>query len=158
MDTPTPTAGEIDTASGRPARLPIRQLTWTRLGTAMGYTDTSAKRDEIRAAVEAISWVEPIELSDVRDTPPARQVIAGLFYQRPWALHLAASLRLPDDSAGRTQRLIGLQSATGHRYVLLSLDYEVVALLHEAPIHGEAAVTVTSTDRSSTLGPGPVQR
>jgi hypothetical protein len=137
MDTTTPATAEIDTASGRPARLPIRQLTWTRLGTAMGYTDTSAKRDEIRAAVEAISWVEPIELSDVLDTPPARQVIAGLFYQRPWALHLAASVRLPNDAAGRPRRLIGLQSITGYRYVLLSLDYEVVDLLHETPIGGE---------------------
>jgi hypothetical protein len=137
MDTTIHATAEIDTVSCRPARLPIRPLTWTRLGTAMGYTDTSAKRDEIRAAVEAISWVEPSELSHVLDTPPARHVIAGLFYQRPWALHLAASVRLPDDPAGRTRRLIGLQSVTGHRYVLLSLDYEVVDLLHEAPIREE---------------------
>jgi hypothetical protein len=137
MDTTTPAAAEVDTASGRPAHLPIRQLTWTRLGTAMGYTDTSAKRDEFRAVVAAFEWVEPSELSDVLDAPPARHVIAGLFHQRPWALHLAASVRLPNDAAGRSRRLIGLQSVTGYRYVLLSLDYEVVDLLHEAPIRGE---------------------
>jgi hypothetical protein len=131
------TVENAQAASGQCARRPSHQLTWTRLGNAMGYTDTPAKRDEVRAAIEAFEWVEPSELAEIIDAPPARHVIGGLFYQRRWALHLAASVRVPDDSAGRSRRLIGLQSVTGHRYVLLSTEYEVVDVLHEAPIREE---------------------
>lgn len=31
-----------------------RQVTWTRLGNALGYTNTEAKRDEIRAGIHGV--------------------------------------------------------------------------------------------------------
>jgi hypothetical protein len=108
-----------------------RQLIWTRLGNALGYTSTETQRSEIRAAVEQMTWRDPAELADVLETAPARQVVASLYYGRAWALDHAALIALPDDAAGRPRQLIGLESVTGQRHVLLHLDYEVIDLLHE---------------------------
>ena len=50
----------------------------------MGYTNTEPKREQIRAAVEAMDWVDPEQLRDVLDAPPLRLLVTGLFY-RPGA-------------------------------------------------------------------------
>lgn len=113
--------------------LPARQSMWTRLGNAMGYTDTEAKRAEIRAVLAHLVWVDPCEMADVLDAAPVRHAVAGLFYQRRWALHSAGIATLPDDVAGRQRRLIALESISGERYALLSTGYEVIDLLHDRP-------------------------
>ena len=120
--------------------LPTRQARWTRLGIAMGYTDTPGKRAAICTAVDSMVWVDPDQLADILDTAPLRFVVAGLFSGRAWQLYSAATTPLPG-SAGLTtvgpdgaRRLIGLQSVTGDRYLLLDLGYEVIDLLHDTVI------------------------
>jgi hypothetical protein len=115
---------------------PPRQLTWTRMGNALGYTNTEAKRAEIRDAIEQMVWRDPGELPDVLTTAPARQVIASLFYGRAWALWRAAVVTLPAELAARDRRLIGLASVTGDRFVLLHAGVEVVDLLHDHAVGG----------------------
>ena len=51
--------------------LPARQVRWTRLGAGMGYTNTEPKREQIRAAIEHMDWVDPEQLRDVLDAPTA---------------------------------------------------------------------------------------
>jgi hypothetical protein len=104
----------------------------------MGYADSPAKRTVIRAAIDAMTWVEVAQLATVLDVPPARQLVGGLFYGRRWALHRAAVIDLPPDSVlppgvGDAARLIGLWSLTGERYVLLDLGHETLNLLRERP-------------------------
>jgi hypothetical protein len=118
--------------------LPGRQVRWTRLGAGMGYTNTEPKRAAIRAAIEAMTWVDPDQLRDVLDATPIRYYVGGLFYLRPWALAAAAVAPLADtanpaDSITELARLVGLASVSGERYVLLDLGYEAVDLLHDAP-------------------------
>ena len=127
--------------TGRTAGLPARQARWTRLGAAMGYTNTPAKRAAIHTAVEAMVWVDPHRLADVLDAAPVRFVVAGLFCGRAWQLSSAATTPLPGSSEltavgpDGARRLIGLQSVAGDRYVLLDLGYEVIDLLHQTTIH-----------------------
>jgi hypothetical protein len=116
--------------------LPARQVRWTRLGAGMGYTNTEAKRQTIRAAVEAMDWTDPTALADVLDTAPIRFYVGGFFFERRWALHRAAVAPLPDGVTPdpyRTGRLISLQSVSGERYVLLDLGYEAIDLFHDRP-------------------------
>ena len=114
---------------------------WTRLGRRMGYTNTASKRAGIRAAVDAMIWVGPERLADILDAVPVRFLVAGLFFGHAGQLHAAATTPLPT-SAGLTdvgpdsdRRLIGLQSVTGDRYVLVDLGYEVIDVLHQTDIH-----------------------
>ena len=126
--------------TGRTAGLPARQARWTRLGTTMGYTNTPAKRAAIHAAVESMVWVDPHRLADVVDAAPVRFVVAGLFCGRTWQLCSAARAALPTGGEltavgpDGPRRLIGLQSVTGDRYLLLDLGYEVIDLLHQTTI------------------------
>lgn len=118
--------------------LPARQARWTRLGAGMGYTNTETKRAAIRNAIETMGWVDPAQLSDVLESAPVRQYVGGLFYLRPWALTAAAVVPFPDQTCPARPldgqcRLIGLQSVTGERYVLLDLGYEAIDLLHDTP-------------------------
>ena len=128
------------TLSGSVA-LPARQARWTRLGAAMGYTNTPAKRAAIHAAVESMVWDDPDQLADLLDAAPVRFVVTGLFCGRAWQLSSAASTAMPTSgeptAAGpdRAWRLIGLQAVTGDRYLLLDLGYEVIDLLHQTAIH-----------------------
>lgn len=110
-----------------------RQVCWTRLGNALGYSNTEAKRSEIRNALAHMAWLEPAQLAGVLGAAPARQVIASLFYGRAWALHSAAVAALPADAAGRDRALIGLAAVTGERYVLMATGYEAVDVLHDRP-------------------------
>jgi hypothetical protein len=126
------------TATYGAAGQPAWQVTWTRLGNTLGYTNTEAKRAEIRDGIERMAWRDPDELADLLSTAPARQVIASLFYGRPWALDRAAVATLPADPAGRDRCLIGLACVTGERYVLLHASYEVVDLRHDHPATGPA--------------------
>lgn len=117
---------------------PVRQARWTRLGIALGYTDTEGKRGEIRAALVAATWVDPhrhpiAELS----TDPARHVIAAVLFGRAWALDRVAVVDLPGDELGRERRVIGLQLVTGERHVLLDVDYEAAHVLHETTVPAE---------------------
>ena len=126
--------------TGRTAGLPARQARWTRLGATMGYTNTPAKRAAVHAAVESMVWVDPHRLAGVLGTAPVRFVVAGLFYGRAWQLHAAATTPLPTGGEltavgpDGARRLIGLQSVTGDRYLLLDLGYEVIDLLHQTAI------------------------
>jgi hypothetical protein len=124
------------TATATTRVLPARQVRWTRLGAGMGYTNTEAKRQAIRAAVAAMDWVEPEQLRDVLDSPIIRFYVTGLFSGRAWALDRAAVTQLPDGVAPdpyRCGRLIGLQTVTGERYVLLDVGYEAIDLFHDRP-------------------------
>jgi hypothetical protein len=124
------------TATATSRVLPARQVCWTRLGAGMGYTNTDAKRATVRAAIEAMNWVEPAQLRDVLEAPIIGFYVAGLFAGRSWALHQAAVTPLPDGVAPdlyRCGRLIGLQSVTGERYVLLDIGYEAIDLFHDRP-------------------------
>jgi hypothetical protein len=128
------TASSTDTKTA----VPGRQVRWTRLGTGMGYTNTEPKRAAIRAAVEAMTWVDPEQLRDVLDATPIRYYVGGLFYLRHWALAAAAVAPLPDTAnpAGNLTepaRLVGLASVSGERYVLLDLGYEAIDLLRDTP-------------------------
>lgn len=115
-------------AANTRASLPGRQVRWTRLGAGMGYTNTEAKREAIRTAVERMDWVESDRLADVLDAAPIRYYVGGFFYGRPWALAAAAVSPLDAD-----RRLVGLASVSGERYVLLDLGYEAIDLLHDTP-------------------------
>jgi hypothetical protein len=126
------------TTSTTTAALPPRQARWTRLGAGMGYTNTETKRVAIRAAVDAMDWVDPDQVAGVLDWAPVRHLVAGLFYLRRWALSAAAVTSLGDASglaAGTDgqRRLIGLQSVSGERYVLLDLGYEAIDVMHDRP-------------------------
>jgi hypothetical protein len=119
-------------------RLPARTVRWTRLGAGMGYTNSETKRAAIRAAVEAMRWVDPDQVAGVLDSAPVRHLVAGLFYQRRWALSAAAVTRLDHGSglpAGLDgqRRVVGLASVTGERYVLLDLGYEAIDVMHDRP-------------------------
>jgi hypothetical protein len=126
--------------------LPTRQRRWTRLGAGMGYTNTEPKRAAIRAAVEHMPWVDPDELADVLNTYPVRHFVGGLFYGRRWALCKAAVIAAPEfvgvgppPGVLSPRRLIGLESVSGDRYVLLDLGHEALDLLHETANNGVVA-------------------
>ncbi len=121
------TAGQCEALSGR-------QLCWTRLGNRLGYTDTTSKRAEIRAAVDAMVWTQPEQLRELLDVAPARFLIAGLLHDRHRTLHHAATTDLPVDRGGRVRRLIGLRTVEGDIYVLLTVGYEVVDVLHDTSV------------------------
>ncbi len=116
--------------------LPTRQVRWTRLGNGMGYTNTESKRERIRAAIEQMDWVEPEQWRDVLEAPPLRLMVNSLFYcGRRWALYRVAVIALPDEHGTFTcrHRLVGLETVTGERYVLLDLGYEAIDILHDTP-------------------------
>jgi len=136
MNTPLRGNQTMSTAIAASRVLPARQARWTPLGAGMGYTNTEAKRQAIRDAVEAMGWVEPQQLPHVLDAPIIRFYVTGLFSGRAWALHQAAVTPLPDGVAPdpyRCGRLIGLHAVTGERYVLLDLGYEAIDLFHDQP-------------------------
>ena len=136
MNTPLRDNQTMSTAVATSRVLPARQVRWTPLGAGMGYTNTEPKREQIRAAVAAMDWVEPEQLRDVLEAPIIRFYVTGLFYGRTWALHHVAVTPLPDGVAPdpyRCGRLIGLQAVTGERYVLLDLGYEAIDLFHDRP-------------------------
>ena len=125
---------------GTPALAQTYQDRWTRLGRRMGYTNTAGKRAAIRAAVDAMTWVDPERLADILDAVPVRFLVAGLFFGHAGQLHAAATTPLPA-GAGLTnlssdgpRRLIGLHSVTGDRNVLLDLGYEVIDVLHQTDL------------------------
>jgi hypothetical protein len=107
----------------------------------MGYTNTAGKRAAIRAAVNAMIWVDPDQLADILDAVPVRFLVAGLFFGRAGQLHAAATTPLPVGAVltavgpDGARRLIGLQSVTGDRYVLVDLGYEAIDLLHQTELH-----------------------
>jgi hypothetical protein len=113
-----------------------RQVTWTRLGAGMGYTNTRAKRAEISAAVAAMAWRDPAELAEVLNMAPARQVIALLLGGRRRALHQAAIATLPAIHPFRGERrLLALESVSGERYLLMDdCGYEWLHLYTERPM------------------------
>jgi hypothetical protein len=118
------------------AELPTRQLTWTRLGNTMGYTNTKGKRSEIRAAIEATTWRDPAELVDVLDSAPARQVIAFVLGGRRWTMQRATITTLPAaDPLRPVRRVLGIESVSGRRYVLLDDGYEWLHLYTDRPVH-----------------------
>jgi hypothetical protein len=136
MNTPLRDNQTMRTAIATSRVLPARQVRWTRLGAGMGYTNSEAKRATVRAAIEAMNWVEPEQLRDLLGAPIIRFYVTGLFYGRSWALHQAAVTPLPDGVAPdpyRCGRLIGLQAVSGDRYVLLDLGYEAIDLFHDRP-------------------------
>jgi hypothetical protein len=128
----------VSTEYRAPARMP-GQVSWTRLGRVMGFTNSRAKRAAIRAVMTNLIWFVPEEITDVLDAAPLRYVVAALLGQRrPVA---AATTRLSGIGVGmgRDPTLIGLQSDTQEGYVLLDLGYEVVYLLRETPAVPHAA-------------------
>ena len=136
MNTPLRDSQTMNTAVATSRVLPARQVRWTPLGAGMGYTNTEAKRATVRAAIEAMDWVEPAQLRDLLEAPIIRFYVTGLFSGRSWALHQAAVTPLPDGVASdpyRCGRLVGLQSVSGERYVLLDLGYEALDLFHDRP-------------------------
>jgi hypothetical protein len=106
----------------------------------MGYTNTAGKRAAIRAAVDAMVWVDPDQLGDLLQADPVRVLVSGLFFGRAWHLHAAAITPLPVGAGltavgpGGARRLIGLHSVTGDRYVLVDLGYEAIDVLHQTDL------------------------
>jgi hypothetical protein len=129
--TRTPTYGQ--------AQVPARQVVWTRLGNAMGYTNTEPKRAEIRAALDTMTWTDPAELAD--QVHGLARAIADVYYGRVWALEYAGVATLPDDVHGQTRQLVGLQSVSGQRYVLLHAGYELIHLYSDHPVTGPAVAS-----------------
>ena len=134
----TPRPGSATLSASVPA--PAWQARWTRLGTTMGYTNTPAKRAAIHAAVDAMVWVDPRPARRRARRRPG-PVRGGRAVLRPGLAaarrrhHTPADQRRADRGRpGRDRRLIGLQSVTGDRYVLLDLGYEVIDLLHQTAI------------------------
>jgi hypothetical protein len=118
------------------AELPDRQVMWTRLGHAMGYTNTEARRAEIRTAIDVMTWRDPGEVAGLLDTAPARQVIAVLLGGRRWALHRVAATTLPSDLLWPVRRLLAIEAVTWERYVLLDdCGYEWIHLCTDRPAH-----------------------
>ncbi len=126
--------------------LPQRQTSWTRLGAVMGYTDTEPKRARIRAALEAMAWVQPDQLANVLHSAPLRFVVAGHFHDGAPALRRVAVTELPRGGPWRGDRLVGLESDAGDRFVLLASGHEAVDLLHE----------VVRTDERPAVAPSHV--
>jgi hypothetical protein len=120
------------------------QVSWTRLGRAMGFTNSRAKRVAIRTAMTNMIWVHPDAIADVLGATPLRLVVAALL--RQGHLVAGATIQLSSSSSGiaigsgSDPKLIGLQSDAQERYVLLDLGYEVVYLLRETPAISYAAV------------------
>ena len=133
----------VPTGHHAPAWTP-GQVSWTRVGRAMAFTNSRAKRAAIRTAMTNLIWVHPDEIADVLGAAPLRFVVAALL--RPGHLVAAATRRLSSSSSGialglgSDPMLIGLQSDAQERYVLLDLGYEVVYLLRETPAVPHAAV------------------
>lgn len=125
-------------AGVRQCPAPTVQLTWTRLGRAMGVTQSATARDEIGAAAEQMRWVKPHELR-LLNQAPARSVVAGIFFGRRDELRRAGVAALASGGAGR--RLIGLEDADGSRYFLVHdrCRAEVVYVLLVSPVGGAAA-------------------
>jgi hypothetical protein len=136
MTAPTRRRHGVRTPADSSPVVATRQVTWTRLGAGMGYTNTNAKRAEICAAVAAMAWCDPAELADVLNTAPARQVIALLLGGRRWALHQAAIAILPAIHPFRGERrLLALESVGGERYLLMDdCGYEWVHLYTVRPM------------------------
>jgi hypothetical protein len=139
MNTPLPDHQTMSTAVATSRVLPARQVRWTPLGAGMGYTNTEPKREQIRAAIEALDWVEPEQLRDVLEAPIIRFYVTGLFYGRTWALTAAAMTPAPAGIATdpfrhcSPWRLIGLQAVSEERYVLLDIGHEAIDLFHDRP-------------------------
>jgi hypothetical protein len=125
------------------ADLPGRQVTWTRLGNGMGYTNTEAKLAEIRTELERMVWRDPSELADLLDVAPTRQVIPFLLGGRRWALHRAAVATLPPtDPLRGERRLLALESVSGERYLLLDdCGYEWIHVYTDRPVYEEVAAS-----------------
>ena len=83
-------------AQARPA-LPARQVRWTRLGNGMGYTNTEPKRAAIRAAVEAMVWVDPEQLARRARGAAGAASWTGLFYCAAGRWPLPPSIAAADD-------------------------------------------------------------
>jgi hypothetical protein len=108
----------------------------------MGYTNTEAKRAEIRTVVERVVWRDPSELADVLEVAPTRQVITFLLGDRRWALHRVAIAVLLPGPLGQPRRLLGVESVSGERYVLLDdCGYEWIHLYTDRPAHEQVAVS-----------------
>ena len=120
------------------------QISWTRVGRAMAFTNSPAKRALIRAAMTNLIWVHPDEIADVLGATPLRFVVAALL--RQGRLVAAATTQLSSSSLGialglgSDLTLIGLQSDAQECYVLLDLGYEIVYVLRETPAVSHAAV------------------
>ena len=75
-------------------------------------------------------------MAAVDSHPPLRLMVNSLFYcGRRWALSRVAVIALPDERGTftRHRRLVGLETVTSERYVLLDLGYEAIDLLHDTP-------------------------
>ena len=120
------------------------QVSWTRVGRAMAFTNSPAKRAAIRSAMTNLIWVHPDEIADVLGATPLRFVVAALL--RQGHLVAAATTQLSSRSSGialglgSDPKLIGLQSDAQECYVVLDLGYEVIYLLRETPAVPHAAV------------------
>ena len=108
-------------------------------GSAPGWATPTPNPNASGSAPRSSAWTgsTPSSWRDVLDAPPLRLMVNGLFYcGRRWALSRAAVIA----AAGRARhvhpliaRLVGLETVTGERYVLLDLGYEAIDLLHDTP-------------------------
>jgi hypothetical protein len=128
------------TATSASARtsLAAGQVTWTRLGNAMGYTNTASQRVEIRAAVERTDWQKPAELTAILNAAPARQVITFLLSGHSQAPYRAVAFS--PGPFGRKRRLLGIESVSGERCLLLDDGgYELADLYTDRPTREHTA-------------------
>jgi hypothetical protein len=127
------------TSAYEPVDAPARQVMWTRLGIVTGYTNTEPRRTEIRNAANRMLWRDPAELVDVLGASPVRLVITFLLGGRRWALHRAAIAQLSPGPFGYQRRLLGAESVSGERYLLLDdSGYECIHLYTDRPASKQA--------------------
>jgi hypothetical protein len=114
---------------------------WNQIGAEMGYTDTTAKREAITAAADAIDWTEDPYAVARLSVAPLRVLVAAIFHGRIAELKRAGSVALVLD--GQRHALVGLEDDT-NRYYLLDLGHEAVHVRRQA-LHTEQL-------------PGPLQK
>jgi hypothetical protein len=88
-----------------------------------------------------MDWRTPAEFAAILDATPARQVITVLLSGRRQAVHRAAVVAFNPGLVGRPCRLLGIESDSGERYVLLDDGgYELVHLYTDRPTRDDVAV------------------
>lgn len=103
------------------------RLSWTALGTRMGFTRTASQRAEILAAIDDVTWIRTPARPPYLDSPAVRAIVNAVFHHRRDQLRLVGVAEL---SGGR--QLIGLEDSLGTRsYVLDLVNGEAIYVLAE---------------------------
>jgi hypothetical protein len=107
------------------SRTDDRRLSWTHLGTHMGYTATQAQREAILAAIERMTWTTPpVRPDDVGAA--VCSVVRALTRHRFDQLRLLGVAQFTSGA-----HLVGLEDSLGGRRYLIDLGAEAIYVLAE---------------------------